>query len=296
MTVQRQITSYKEFVFLIFSQYSAQLATIILSSLVAISTGFFNKITSSFLNNMSNTNSNANVAYLDKISSNQKVWNELFGDGINKISISNASSNWINFYISFVSLYNFLGSFNPVGLLPAGNAEALAWYTSNIASMKNMLLLLSSSSMSSAGFFLYDGSSYYLLLPDGIDYGWLVFNTATSYLTKPGGNNELILIVNKNSCRIIENIQVAYMINTIYSEKQMSNSYVLNFAKPLAISTDNPQVGPPELTSFSYFNQFLGLIMTVYATSDPNQVMVTFKDQNGKGISITKSKVVSFIS
>ena len=286
---------YKQFVFSVFSQYSAQLGAIILSSLVAISTGFMNKITTTVTSMISGSSASSKaVSYLNNLVSNQKIWQQLVGDGITAIQGDSAQTTWTNFYISFSTISNFIDLLNP-SIIFAAQPNALAWCNANLGSINNLLLVLSSSSLSSVGFFCYDGSQYYLLLPDGAEYGWLIFNTGTSYLANANNNNNLNLIIKGTSSTVIESVQTAFMKNGVFSEQIMSNVYTLNFFSPLIVSTSNPKVSNPNLLSFSYFNQFLGLTMTIHNVSNANGVMYTFKDGNGRGISITRGGCVTFI-
>ena len=285
---------YKQFVSSIFSQYFAQLGAIILSSLIAISTGLVNKITTTVTSIISGSStSNKAALYLNNLVSNQKIWQQLVGDGITVIKPDSAQTTWTNFYISFSTIFDLINSFNPS--IFATQPNALAWCNANLGSISNLLLVLSSSSLPSVGFFCYDGSQYYLLLPDGAEYGWLIFNTGTSYLANANNNNNLNLIIKGTSSTVIESVQTAFMKNGVFSEQIMSNIYTLNFFSPLIVSISNPKVSNPNLLSFSYFNQFLGLTMTIYNVSNANGVMYTFKDGNGRGISITRGGCVTFI-
>ena len=287
-------SSYKQYVLTTLSQYSNQLLGIVMSSVLAISTGFFNNFTTTIIAKITGTaSSNATAVYLNNLVSIPSInlWSQLNGNGISGVQ-PNSDTGWTNFYIGFSSVPQLLATFDPVSMV-GGNAASTAWYNANIGSIKMMLSLFSASSLPYCGFFVYNGSSYYLMLPDGMEYGWIAFIPSTTSIAKAGGNNNLSLALNGNSCQIMEsNELVTVAPNGNYSQQTVNDFYTLN-----AVSTlGGGSVKAPQLVSFSYFNQFLGLTMTVYVSSGPDSVVVSFKDASGKGIGIQANKNIKFIT
>ena len=282
---------YKQYLTASLSQYSAQLAGIAFSSILTISTGFFNNLTVNILGKITGTAySNENIIYLNNLSSSFNIWSNLNGDGISKVQPDSSKNCWTNFYISFSHVPQAISNFDVANLPVAGQA----WYNSNLGSIKMMLSIFASpfSSLPYSGFFCSNGSNYYLMLPDGLDYGWISFDPQTTYLPKAGGNTDLTLVAKENGYQILESSNVIMISNGNYSQQNTNNIYNLNFAP----SVDGNTATSSNLVSFSYYNQFLGLTMTLYSASEANSSIISFKDANGKGINIQKNKNISFVT